>query len=63
MVIRRSFLIGVTSAILTAGFYRDAVRSTERKDEPLLVAPDQVKRTLFAIRQGSGCAIAVREQG
>jgi hypothetical protein len=46
---RRSFLIGATSAILTAGFYRDVRRFIERKDEPLLVAPDQVKHQLFAV--------------
>ena len=57
MVIRRSFLIGATSAILTVGLYRDAIRFIERKDEPLLVAPDQVKRTLFAIRQGEGFSL------
>ena len=53
-MIRRSFLIGATSAILTAGFYRDVTRFIERKDEPLLIKPDDVIRTLHAIRQGNG---------
>lgn len=56
-MIRRSFLIGATSAILTAGFYRNVRRFIERHNEPLLVAPDQVKHQLFAIRQGEGFSL------
>ena len=56
-MIRRSFLIGATSAILTAGFYRNVRRFFERHNEPLLVAPDQVKHQLFAIRKGEGFSL------
>jgi hypothetical protein len=54
---RRSFIIGAGSAILTAAFYRDIVRYAERKDEPLLLRPDDVRQTLYAIRQGDGYSL------
>lgn len=50
MIRRRAFLIGAASAILTAGFYRDVRRFIERKDEPLLIRPDNVLHTLHAVR-------------
>lgn len=48
-MIRRSFLVGATSALLTTAFYRDVRRFIEHKDEPLLIKPNDVRHTLHAV--------------
>ena len=56
-MIRRSFLIGAASAILTTAFHRDVLRFIARKEAPLLIKPDHVRQTLYAIPQGGGFSL------
>jgi hypothetical protein len=47
---RRSFIVSASCALLTPSFLKDATRTIERTLSPLLVAPDNPTRTLFALR-------------
>jgi hypothetical protein len=47
---RRSFVVGSACALLTPSFLKDATRTIERTSSPLLLAPDNAARTLFALR-------------
>jgi hypothetical protein len=51
---RRSFVVGAASAILTAGFYRDVLRYTERKKAPLIIPPDNYDDILYAVAADNG---------
>jgi hypothetical protein len=53
-MLRRSFLIGATSAIITASFYRDVVRYAERKAAPLIIPPDDYDEILYAVAADNG---------
>jgi hypothetical protein len=47
---RRSFIVSAACALLTPSFLKDTTRIIERTSSPLLVAPDNPTRTLFALR-------------
>lgn len=53
-MLRRSFLIGAASTILTAGFYKDVVRYAERKAAPLIMPPGAYDDILYAVASDSG---------
>jgi hypothetical protein len=47
---RRSFIVSAACAFLTPSFLKDATRIIEHTSSPLLVAPDNPTRTVFALR-------------
>ena len=47
---RRSFIVSAAFAFLTPSFLKDATRTIERTSSPLLLAPDNPVRTMFALR-------------
>jgi hypothetical protein len=51
---RRSFLVGAGCAIITAAFYRDVIRYTERRAAPLLIPPDNFNTILYALDDHAG---------
>lgn len=53
-MLRRSFLIGAASTLLTTAFYKDVIRYTERKASPLIVPPDDYHTVLYAVGDGTG---------
>ena len=47
---RRSFIVGSACALLTPSFLKDVTRTIERTSSPVLLAPDNAARTVFALR-------------
>lgn len=53
-MLRRSFLIGASSTILTASFYKDIIRYAERKAAPLIIPPADYDEIVYALPDGAG---------